>query len=167
MAERARVEADATDVAEADRLALAEALLQEAVFRSRAKQAAGLGSATSATSTGPTGAGCGLGARAAVEAELSEEGSRLLARLWPEPPGEAELGRIGTAIAGWVRLQDALDRKRNHFLKDFRGRHGADRRAYPPEVARAFEQGLAEVNGEVDQRRARAARELLGEGPAG
>ncbi|MCP3919356.1 MAG: hypothetical protein GY711_27785 [bacterium] len=59
----------------------------------------------------------------------------------------------------------ALDRKRNHFMKDFRHEHGFDRAQYDAEQAAAYRAGLdavdAEVDAEVDEGRAAAARALL------
>ncbi len=144
------------------RLELAEEFLREAAFRSRAKQAAGAALAAGGAPPGTTPGGCGLGERAAVELGLSAEGARLFARLWPAGPDADELARTRRVSDEWVRQQDALDRRRNHFLRDFRQAHGADRRIYAAEVAAAFERGLADVNAEETARRRRAARELLG-----
>lgn len=144
------------------RLELAQDLLREAVFRSRAKQAAA--AALAAGSTPPrTGlGGCGLGETAAVELGLSEEGARLFAQLWPTTPGAEALARVRRLSEEWVRQQDAFDRKRNHFLRGFRQVHGADRRRYAAVVTVAFDEGLAAVNAEEDARRRRIARELIG-----
>jgi hypothetical protein len=65
-----------------------------------------------------------------------------------------EIERVREVMREWIERADALDRKRNHFLKAFRGRHGFDRNAYGPEELAAFEQGLAAVNAEVDRERA-------------
>jgi hypothetical protein len=133
---------------------LAEELLQEAVYRSRARQAAG-----ASLQQGP--AGCGLGDHAAVELELSPRGRELLDALWPEGEARPDAERLRAEISEWVERQDRLDRKRNHFLRDFRQRHGADRRGYAPEVERDFEAGLARVNAEVEAGRSEAARRLV------
>jgi hypothetical protein len=63
-------------------------------------------------------------------------------------------------LRGWVEKQDALDRKRNHFLKAFRGQHGFDRTRYTSEQSAEFEAGLARVNDEEDRLRRAAALEL-------
>jgi len=137
-----------------DRIGQAEALLTEVVYRSRASQAAG---------TGLLGAGnCGLGERAAVDLDLSEAAARHFASLWPTPPEGEHLERIRAVLAGWIERQDALDRKRNHFLRDFRQANGFDRSAYTPEQAAAYDAGLAAVNEEVNRRRREAAHELSG-----
>ena len=49
--------------------------------------------------------------------------------------------------------QDALDRKRNHFLKAFRGKHGFDRTRYDAERLSEYERGLARVNDEENRAR--------------
>lgn len=136
-----------------DRIGQAEALLTEVVYRSRASQAAGaslLGSGS-----------CGLGERAAVELDLSDAGAKLFASIWPATPEGERLARIRAILAAWVERQDALDRKRNHFLRDFRQAHGFDRNAYSSEETAAFEAGLGAVNEEVDRRRREAAEELV------
>jgi len=56
--------------------------------------------------------------------------------------------------------QDALDRKRNHYLRDFRGKHGLDRTRYSADVLRSFEEGLARVNAQETERRLEVARGL-------
>ena len=141
-----------------DRSDLAEAFLREAVYRSRAAQAA-----ASAFPSGDAESGrCGLGERAAVVLDLGDEGRALFERLWPAEPAAAELERIRTVLRGWVERQDALDRKRNHFLKAFRQEHGFDRTRYTPPQLAAFDAGLARVNAEEDRERRDAAGELLG-----
>lgn len=131
---------------------LAEEFLREAVYRSRAAQAAGVVLRSSGG-----GSGCGLGERAGVVLDLSPRGDELFAQLWPRG---TELETLRDALKRWVERQDALDRKRNHFLKDFRQQHGFDRTRYTPEQLRAFEDGLAQVNGEEDRLRRAAALEL-------
>ena len=141
-----------------DRIALAEELLQAAVYRSRAGQSV----ATSLRGTSAPGAGtCGLGAKAEVLLDLSERGLDIFGRLLGESPDQRRLQLARDVMAGWVVEQDAIDRRRNHFLKEFRGRHGFDRRSYSPEVLAAHEAGLAEINGrETSARRASAERLL-------
>jgi len=140
-----------------ERLGRAEALLQEAVYRSRASQAAEGLFAKGADEPG----GCGLGARAAVVLDLSDEGRELFDALFAELDDERRLEEMRAVLADWVRRQDALDRKRNHFLKDFRRTHGFDRAEYSPEVATEYRAGLDRVNAEVDAARREAAERLL------
>ena len=111
------------------RLATAEAFLQEAVYRSRAKQAALSGLAGLAPDAKLGVGQCGLGEKAAVELDLSPKGVELADALWTEPLPEPELERVRDLMRAFVRAQDALDRDRNHFLKAFRHRHGFDRSA--------------------------------------
>ena len=134
------------------RVQLAQAYLREAVFASRAKQAAG--------SSLMQGAGCGLGTRAEVALDLTPRAAELARELWPRELNARELELVRTTAAEWVEQQDALDRKRNHFLKDFRTRHGFDRNAYPPDQLAAFDQGLARINAEVGERLRAAALQL-------
>jgi hypothetical protein len=137
---------------------LAQELLREAVFQARARQAAGIGIAGGEPED--TG-GCGLGPEPAVEIELSTRGRELLKELWLRPLAPTEVAHIQRSIQGWIERQDALDRKRNHYLRDFRQAHGFDRRLYTPEIARSFEEGLERINSEVEERLQEAARELL------
>ncbi len=140
---------------------LAELLLQEAVYRSRETQATSgeLRAPTAEIGTGP--GNCGLGAEAVVELDLSPRGRELYAGIWPAGLAPPALEAARAAMADWVRRQDALDRKRNHFMKDFRGTHGFDRAAYTPEQEAAWRAGLDRVNAEVDEGRAAAANALL------
>jgi hypothetical protein len=64
-------------------------------------------------------------------------------------------------MTSWIQKQDALDRKLNHFLKDFRGRHGFDRTRYDAATLAAYEGGLAELHQEQDRARRKAALEIL------
>lgn len=144
-----------------ERLRLAEAFLQEAVFQSRAKQAAGVSLLQGKLASRPSGpTNCGLGREAAVELGLSDRAAELFEQLWPElAPGQ--LDTLRGHIAAWVARQDQLDRDRNHFMKAFRHEHGFDRSAYTPEQLAAWEAGLDEVNGRCNAERAQAARSLL------
>jgi len=135
--------------------------LQEAVFRSRAAQAAGLGLAGGRLDREPAPGGCGLGQKAVVELELTTHGEELFHTLWPKPPGPATLQRLREGLADWVRRQDALDRKRNHFLREFRQTHGFDRTHYSDEDRAAFEAGLARLSVEETEARRDAARALV------
>ena len=142
------------------RLELAEALLQEVVYLSRAKQAAGTGLLSGKLAHLPRGpTNCGLGTEAAVELGLEGRAAELFAALWPELD-ETELERVRAALTDWVARQDQLDRDRNHFMKAFRGEHGFDRRAYSAEELAAWEAGLGEVNGRCNDERTDAARAL-------
>ena len=139
----------------------ARAFLEEAVYRSRAKQAAGASLAPLAAGAPPDAPRCGLGEKAALELDLGPRGAALFGELWPGGLSDAALARVRAAMGAWIARQDALDRKRNHFLRDFRGAHGYDRAAYGPAEARAFEQGLAAVNAEVEAGLAAAAAALV------
>lgn len=141
------------------RAKLALELLQEAVYRSRAKQAAGTSLFAAAR---PDRSGCGLGARAEVELELSEHGRVLFGQLFPSEITASEADRVRAELRAWVERQDELDRERNHFLKAFRGRHGIDRARYAPAALTEFESGLARVNELVAAERRAAAQRLLG-----
>ena len=147
-----------------ERTELVEELLMQAVYRSRARKAAGVGPAVRLDQ--PAGPGtCGLGERAAVELDLGQEERDLLARIWPTPPDAPGLARIRDLLAEWVRFQDGLDRKRNHYLRDFRRAHGFERSDYPPGVLAAFESGLERVNSEETAARRARAQELLASVP--
>jgi hypothetical protein len=148
-----------------ERRELAEALLREIVFRSRAKQAVqGLfAEASKAPENRPAGGGrCGLGERAALELGLDETGRGLLERLFGEEPAEADVARLRDVAGAWVERQDAFDRKRNHYLRDFRAENGADRHAYSAEVLADFERGLAALAEEETRARGAAAERVLG-----
>ena len=131
--------------------------LSEAVYRSRERQAA---IAPGAEPRGPADGGrCGLGEKAAVDLNLSARGRQLFERLWPGGLEPSQLERVQTALAAWIRRQDALDRTRNHFLRDFRAAHGFDRSAYTAEQQSAYRRGLDDINArENDERRSFAAR---------
>jgi hypothetical protein len=137
------------------RLQLAEAFLREAVYRSRERQAA------SAVLGAPASGGgqCGLGEKAAVVLDLTPRAAELFRALWPQG---AEAERVRAGMADWVVAQDQLDRKRNHFLKATRLKHGFDRDAYAADVLAEFEAGLARINAEEDAARRAAAAALLG-----
>jgi hypothetical protein len=142
---------------EDERLRTAETFLVEAVFRSRAKQAA-LGATGGAAADGGR---CGLGVRAAVELNLDRRGLDLFERLWPDGLSDVALQRVRAEMTTWIRRQDALDRERNHFMKAFRAEHGADRTAYTEEQQRAWREGLDAVNDKENAERREAARRLL------
>lgn len=135
-------------------LGLAELFLQEAVYRSRATQAAG--TALAQLSSGVERQ-CGLGDGPAVVLDLTARGRELAAQLFPTAAPE----HVAPLLRAWVERQDALDRDRNHFLKAFRQRHGFDRNAYSPELRLQFEQGLERVNAQAAAERRAAAERLL------
>ena len=141
-------------------LRAAEAFLQEAVYRSRGAQAGA--SLLAPEERLPDGGQCGLGARAAVVLDLSPKAQQLFEELWPEGLAGNQLLLVQECMSAWVEQQDLLDRKRNHFLKAFRGQHGFDRATYDEQQAVAYQEGLDRVNGEVAARRRDAAAELLG-----
>ena len=144
-----------------DKLQAARNLLQEAVYQARARQAAGVGlSGHQLDQPAPDG-GCGMGHAPEEALELSERGGEILRKEWPSPLGPVAVDRVRSVLQDWVQRQDALDRKRNHFLRDFRQSHGFDRRAYSDEEAHAFENGLDRITVEADERLAQAAHELL------
>lgn len=139
------------------RVELAEEFLRQAVYRSRVVQAFTT-TIEKGRATQQQGGNCGLGQRAAIVLDLDERGRELFEKLWAE---SADLEHVHAAMKRWIERQDALDRKRNHFLKDFRREHGADRTRYTPEQTAAFEAGLARVNDEENRLRRAAADELL------
>ncbi|MFT5051804.1 MAG: hypothetical protein ACI8QZ_003228 [Chlamydiales bacterium] len=143
-----------------DRLEQAMAFLQEAVYQSRAAQASSTGLGVPAAGAGGAGQ-CGLGEKAAVVLDLTERGQTLFTELWPQPLDEAHVEGIRSAMADWIERQDALDRKRNHFMKDFRNRHGFDRSAYTEAQTADWNTGLATVNDDVNARLQAKATELL------
>ncbi len=61
---------------------------------------------------------------------------------WPEPARAA----LPATAAAVERERHALDRARNHFIKDFRQRYGMDARRYPPEIKAQLDAGMADFN---------------------
>ncbi len=141
-----------------NRTDLARELLREAVFQSRAKQAAGTSLARAESDSKLRN--CGLGAKAAIELGLSDKGLELAARLWPVPLHAQATARCEQVIAEWIERQDALDRKRNHFLRDFRAANGFERAKYTAEQLSAFESGLERINADEDRQRTLAGEQL-------
>ncbi len=139
-------------VSDSERIELAKRLLQEAVFASRGRSAP--------KDLGASGAGCGLGAGPNLDLALTEDGERVASLFWPAGLDGARASRARTLLTEWIRRQDALDRKRNHFLKAFRGEHGFDRAAYTSELTELFEAGLEAVNAESRARLDEASTEL-------
>ena len=146
-----------------ERVLQAKRFLQAVVFQSRARQAAGVGLSGRRLDEPASPGGCGLGAEAAVQLDLTPEAEGIFKTLWPRPVAPTEIERLQRVMTNWVERQDAVDRKRNHYLRDFRQKHGFDRREYSPELAREFEEGLERVNAEADERLRQAAEELLGD----
>src|SRR5882672_10077275 len=124
------------------RLELSEAFLREAVYSSRERQAASVALKKTSSDKG----NCGLGEKAAIVLDLSRRGEEIAHELWPRGIAGEALERVRSVTAQWVVEQDALDRKRNHFLKAFRTEHGFDRERYTPELEAEFEAGIARVN---------------------
>lgn len=141
--------------------AAAEQLLQEAVYTSRAKQAgaAGLAGADLEGSAGP--GGCGLGLRALVDLGRSPAARAAFETLFPAPLGAADESALEAVLTRWVERQDALDRKRNHFMRDFREQHGYDRRQYDDAQRAAHAAGLDAVNAEENAGRREHAQAVL------
>ena len=143
-----------------DRIALGEEFLREAVYRARERQSA-VAAIRAPVTSNPN---CGLGERAVAVLDLSPRASELLGRIHPGELDEADARAVHEAMAEWTEAQDALDRKRNHFLKDFRGRNGFDRTGYSPAVLADFEAGLARINAEEDAERRAVATRLVEDG---
>ncbi len=149
-----------------DRRHLAKCFLREAVFQSRTRQAAGvaLGGPISADQEEHLVHGaspCGLGAKTVVDLQLSRRAEELFRSIWKRDVAPTELERIKGVMCDWIEVQDALDRKRNHFLRDFRQANGFDRTAYTMEQAQAFENGLGKINNEINLRLSQATDDLL------
>jgi uncharacterized protein (DUF2267 family) len=63
-------------------------------------------------------------------------------------------------LNAWLQEKDKFDRERNHFLKRFRNEHGFDRQKYDAATAKAFDDGLAEINGREEAGLTEHARKL-------
>lgn len=133
---------------------LARSFLMEAVYRSRNSQ--GL----SSVFAGKTN--CGLGEGPVANLDLTEKAQTLFNELWAEAPAQEQLDGIRATTRGWVERNDALDRDRNHFLRDFRQANGFDRTSYTAEQMAAYESGLDKVNSGADDELSGAARALIG-----
>lgn len=146
---------------------LAASFLQEGVYASR--EQAHAPEARSLTASESAAGSCGLGARPLTHPTWSSRQTRCAEELGRalnlETSGKASDGTklLVEHLASWVRVQDGLDRKRNHFLKDFRAQYGADRRSYSPETDARFREGLAAINAD-NQERLRAAAAAVIEG---
>ena len=64
-------------------------------------------------------------------------------------------------MRAWIEAQDALDRKRNHFLKAFRHEHGFDRTKYTAAETDELDAGLARINDEENRECRSAAQAML------
>ena len=151
-----------TDTNPDPRLEAAHRLLMEAVYASRGGKAG----AVLATSGDADAGNCGLGVGPNLDVTVLGVGAddaaqRSAAALWPDGLDAARTEAARAAIRAWVKRQDGLDRKRNHFIKDFRGEHGFDRTAYAPDVLAAYEDGVEAVNRENRAGLEEAARALL------
>jgi len=153
-----------------DALDLARKFLQEAVFASRELQhrgqsgigAGGIGAGGIDAGAPADTSGCGLGPKAAVPESFSGKQTELLGQMVQalgvtDPP----MDQVEAVTAQWIKVQDGLDRKRNHFLKDFRNLHGFDRKAYAPDVEAEFKAGLEEINRDNNDRLHRQAEALV------
>ncbi len=145
-----------------ERIRVAEDFLKEAVYRSRGQQAVHVGLAGGKLDQPSGPANCGLGQKAAVDLDLSPQGEEICKRLWPRGLGPTDLDRIQEVMRGWITHQDSLDRKRNHYLRDFRQEHGFDRQAYAPEELAKYEGGIERIDREVADGLRMAAEEVLG-----
>ena len=134
---------------------LARSFLMEAVYRSRNSQ--GLGSVFAGKTN------CGLGEGPVTNLDLTERAQALFDELWTEPLTQAQLDEIRAKTRAWIERSDALDRDRNHFLRDFRQANGFDRTVYTEEQTTAYESGLEKVNSGADEALAEAATSLLRE----
>ena len=132
---------------------LARSFLMEAVYRSRNSQ--GLGSVFAGKTN------CGLGEGPVTNLDLTERAQALFDELWTEPLTQAHLDEIRAKTRAWIERSDALDRDRNHFLRDFRQANGFDRTVYTEEQTTAYESGLEKVNSGADEARGEAAKSLL------
>ena len=132
---------------------LARRFLMEAVYRSRNSQ--GLGSVFAGKTN------CGLGEGPVANLDLTERAQALFDELWAEPLTQAQLDEIRAKTRAWIERSDALDRDRNHFLRDFRQANGFDRTVYTEEQTAAYESGLEKVNSGADEALGEAATSLL------
>ena len=132
---------------------LARSFLMEAVYRSRNSQ--GLGSVFAGKTN------CGLGEGPVTNLDLTERAQALFDELWTEPLTQAQLDEIRAKTRAWIERSDALDRDRNHFLRDFRQANGFDRTVYTEEQTTAYESGLEKVNSGADEALGEAATSLL------
>ncbi len=133
------------------RLDRARDFLEESVFASR-----DLSHRVPAESGGQ----CGLGGGPALPIGFSPRQEAALQAFAPRLT-DAQRQAAAEHAGRWVRLQDGLDRRRNHFLRDFRDKHGYTRSEYSPEVLAEYQAGLDTINHDNDQKLADAAQALL------
>lgn len=95
---------------------------------------------------------CGLGGGP------SPAGVELLAAL--DVPPTLRPAAVLPLLDDWLRAKDKFDRERNHFLKRFRNEHGFDRRQYDAATAKAFDDGLDDINGREEAGLVEHARRL-------
>lgn len=129
---------------------MAAELLHEAVIASRGESSPFAGAAS-----------CGLGDGPELDFQLTDKARALIEQLWPAGLGASQVGALRDAMERWVERQDGLDRKRNHFMKDFRNTHGYDRSTYGDEQRAEWESGLEAIYGDATARREADAQELL------
>lgn len=101
-----------------------------------------------------------------VEDDLTPHGRELLGVLWPRPMGPARRERLLSVVRRYVDRAEALARRRDRFVHDFRAEHGFDRSAYTAAEASELADGLARLDAEAGERLGDAALELL-EAPPG
>lgn len=89
--------------------------------------------AASYSQLGPAGNDLASGARRDLAALTAD---------WPESARAA----LPAAAAAVERDRHALDRARNHFIKDIRVRFGMDARRYAPETKAQLDAGMADFN---------------------
>ncbi|NUN48406.1 MAG: hypothetical protein HUU15_06215 [Candidatus Brocadiae bacterium] len=77
-----------------------------------------------------------LGTMAADKAEIAWDAAT-------EGWDSAGRDRVRAAAASLDALGNTEDRARNHFIKAFRARHGADRAGWTEDLRREFESGIA------------------------
>lgn len=139
-------------------VAVAAAFLQESVYASRAASHAFSPRALDGAS------GCGLGLRPAIPEDFSPRQAELLERmtaLLGVEPSAMPYGELRKRAAEYIKIQDGLDRQRNHFIKDFRTEHGFERAAWAEPVAAQFKTGIDAINAENRARLDALARALV------
>jgi hypothetical protein len=93
-----------------------------------------------------------LALQAASYDQLGPSGADLAAAARRELAGltagwtDAARAQLATAALNVERDRHQLDRGRNHFIKDFRQRHGVDARGYAAEIRAQLDAGMADFN---------------------
>ncbi len=103
---------------------------------------------------------CGLGDTAPTHQELPEEYAALLKDFSSERLTQRR-ALIPPLIQSWISDLDPIDRANNHFLKQFRQKHGFDRRQYDAKTEQAFTEGLSKIHAEQEEVLNRHAAELV------